>query len=180
MSAAEILADQKRSGVLPRLLGEALGEREEIPLGKVEVHALDAVHGKEDDAGSEGLAIFDLCGQIIESRDIDAAQAEAFARKLENRTPEFFARVGQGGDYECARTKRANGLGILIKACTGHDSIVVWEAGKLQTERYYDRNVRDAQEFTVKLRYLHRNPVKRHYFDSHQSCHPERNTDFTK
>jgi putative transposase len=28
-------------------------------------------------------------------------------------------------------------------------------------KRYYDRNVRDAQEFTIKLRYLHRNPVKR-------------------
>ena len=27
--------------------------------------------------------------------------------------------------------------------------------------RYYDRNVRDAREFTVKLRYLHRNPVAR-------------------
>jgi putative transposase len=28
-------------------------------------------------------------------------------------------------------------------------------------KRYYDRNVRDAREFTVKLRYLHRNPVAR-------------------
>ena len=28
-------------------------------------------------------------------------------------------------------------------------------------KRYYDRNVRDADEFSVKLRYLHRNPVKR-------------------
>jgi len=28
-------------------------------------------------------------------------------------------------------------------------------------KRYYDRNVRNWQEFTVKLRYLHRNPVKR-------------------
>ncbi len=27
--------------------------------------------------------------------------------------------------------------------------------------RYYDRNVRDHDEFTVKLRYLHRNPVER-------------------
>lgn len=27
--------------------------------------------------------------------------------------------------------------------------------------RYYDRNVRDEDEFTVKLRYLHRNPVVR-------------------
>jgi len=28
-------------------------------------------------------------------------------------------------------------------------------------KRYYDRNVKDYREFTVKLRYLHRNPVKR-------------------
>jgi hypothetical protein len=28
-------------------------------------------------------------------------------------------------------------------------------------KRYYDRNVRDEDEFTVKLRYLHRNPVAR-------------------
>jgi len=28
-------------------------------------------------------------------------------------------------------------------------------------KRYYDRNVRDEEEFRVKLRYLHRNPVKR-------------------
>ncbi len=28
-------------------------------------------------------------------------------------------------------------------------------------KRYYDRNVRDVREFTEKLRYLHRNPVKR-------------------
>ncbi len=28
-------------------------------------------------------------------------------------------------------------------------------------KRYYDRNVRNWQEFEVKLRYLHRNPVKR-------------------
>jgi len=28
-------------------------------------------------------------------------------------------------------------------------------------KRYYDRNVRDEHEFTIKLRYLHRNPVKR-------------------
>jgi putative transposase len=28
-------------------------------------------------------------------------------------------------------------------------------------KRYYDRNVRDARESSIKLRYLHRNPVKR-------------------
>ena len=35
------------------------------------------------------------------------------------------------------------------------------EAGSFWQKRYYDRNVRDAEEFSVKLRYLHRNPVKR-------------------
>lgn len=39
------------------------------------------------------------------------------------------------------------------KRCDGSDSF--WQ------KRYHDRNVRDAGEFGVKLRYLHRNPVKR-------------------
>ncbi len=34
-------------------------------------------------------------------------------------------------------------------------------SGSFWQKRYHDRNVRDAREFTVKLRYLHRNPVKR-------------------
>jgi putative transposase len=33
--------------------------------------------------------------------------------------------------------------------------------GSFWQKRYYDRNVRDAEEFRVKLRYIHRNPVKR-------------------
>lgn len=35
------------------------------------------------------------------------------------------------------------------------------QPGSFWQKRHYDRNVRGAQEFTVKLRYLHRNPVKR-------------------
>lgn len=34
-------------------------------------------------------------------------------------------------------------------------------SGVFWQERYYDRNVRDYREFTIKLRYLHRNPVTR-------------------
>ena len=34
-------------------------------------------------------------------------------------------------------------------------------AGVFWQKRYYDRNVRNEQEFQEKLRYLHRNPVKR-------------------
>jgi len=36
-----------------------------------------------------------------------------------------------------------------------------FECGPFWQPRYHDRNVRDAREFTTKLRYLHRNPVKR-------------------
>ncbi len=35
------------------------------------------------------------------------------------------------------------------------------KSGSFWQKRYYDRNVRNAREFGVKLRYLHRNPVKR-------------------
>jgi putative transposase len=35
------------------------------------------------------------------------------------------------------------------------ESCIFWQ------KRYYDRNIRDGKEFRVKLRYLHRNPVKR-------------------
>ncbi len=34
-------------------------------------------------------------------------------------------------------------------------------AGSFWLKRYYDRNVRSYREFTIKLRYLHRNPVER-------------------
>jgi putative transposase len=40
-------------------------------------------------------------------------------------------------------------------------SLVVAGPGSFWQKRYYDRNVRDAEEFQVKLRYVHRNPVKR-------------------
>lgn len=35
------------------------------------------------------------------------------------------------------------------------------DPGPFWQKRYYDRNVRNEREFMVKLRYLHRNPVKR-------------------
>ena len=35
------------------------------------------------------------------------------------------------------------------------------ESSSFWQKRYYDRNVRDENEFVLKLRYLHRNPVKR-------------------
>ena len=43
----------------------------------------------------------------------------------------------------------------LRRHSQGSSSCVFWQ------QRYYDRNVRDEREFKEKLRYLHRNPVKR-------------------
>src|SRR6202521_4614819 len=53
---------------------------------------------------------------------------------MENRAPEFFARVRQCGDDEGAGAEWADGLRVLIKASAGHGSIVVCGAGKMQTE----------------------------------------------
>ena len=41
------------------------------------------------------------------------------------------------------------------------DNLGSQKVGTFWQKRYHDRNVRDAHEFSVKLRYLHRNPVKR-------------------
>lgn len=40
------------------------------------------------------------------------------------------------------------------------------EPGSFWQKRYYDRNVRTYLEFTVKLRYVHRNPVRRGLVES--------------
>jgi putative transposase len=62
------------------------------------------------------------------------------------------------------RSRRFSQLGIQNKEALpsassrqtrGHEHEPFWQ------KRYYDRNVRDAAEFSVKLRYVHRNPVKR-------------------
>src|SRR5208337_4687827 len=92
------------------------------------------MHGKKDDAGGEGLAVLDLRSQIVEGRDVNPAQAKPLGGKMENRAPEFFSGVGQSRNHERPRTKRADGLGVLIKACTGHEAIVVCEGWKLQTD----------------------------------------------
>jgi putative transposase len=44
---------------------------------------------------------------------------------------------------------------LRSKASRSGETTSFWQA------RYYDRNIRDYREFVLKLRYLHRNPVKR-------------------
>ena len=63
-------------------------------------------------------------------------------------------------DLKLSFSKRAQNLKKVMvpqvrARSSGANLRPFWQA------RYHDRNVRDYQEFTVKLRYLHRNPVKR-------------------
>lgn len=51
--------------------------------------------------------------------------------------------------------KIATAKQIRAQSSASGDGDPFWQA------RYYDRNIRDYREFVVKLRYLHRNPVKR-------------------
>jgi len=55
----------------------------------------------------------------------------------------------------------ADALHFLKLSFTKRLSGLTGESGSFWQKRYYDRNVRDEDEFKVKLRYLHRNPVKR-------------------
>ena len=55
----------------------------------------------------------------------------------------------------------ADALHFLKLSFTKRLPRLIGETGSFWQKRYYDRNVRDEDEFKVKLRYLHRNPVKR-------------------
>ncbi|MGH9512595.1 MAG: REP-associated tyrosine transposase [Terriglobales bacterium] len=49
----------------------------------------------------------------------------------------------------------------LSSAKRVHNRVEGRPKGSLWQKRYYDRNIRDDREFTVKLRYLHRDPMTR-------------------
>jgi putative transposase len=53
-------------------------------------------------------------------------------------------------------------LAVVLKSLKqGISRKLIGEAAHLWQKRYYDFNVRDRQQFVEKLRYIHRNPVKR-------------------
>ena len=108
---ADFIGWRERGGRLQPGLGqETLGERGQAAVGQVEFDALDAVHGEENDGGSERLAVANHDREILERREFGAAQAQAFGSESENHSPELFARIAQGGNHEGARHKRLAGL----------------------------------------------------------------------
>ena len=72
----------------------------------------------------------------------------SFAKRLRSRSP-----------TQVSVQKKDANLGHRVSQKT--DANLGHQLGSFWQKRYYDRNVRDAREFSVKLRYLHRNPVKR-------------------
>jgi len=120
-------ADQHGGRVLSGFLGETLGEGGDGTFGEIEFEALDAVHGEEEDSGGEGLAIADLGNEVVEGREIDAAEAEADVGEMKNGSPEFFARIGERGDDEGSGMEGRSRLWRLIEAGAGHDGIVLFK-----------------------------------------------------
>jgi putative transposase len=62
---------------------------------------------------------------------------------------------------EPPRSKRAEAIHYLKLSFAKRRGRSSEQSGSFWQTRYYDRNVRDYRGFTVKLRYLHRNPVQR-------------------
>jgi len=125
LGARQEFAGQNRRRILPRLLREALRQGWQGTFGQIEFQSLHTMHRKKHHARRERLAIADLRSEIVERREVNAAQAKAERRKLENRSPEFFARIRQRGDYDRTGAEGSGGSGSLIKASAGHDEIVV-------------------------------------------------------
>jgi putative transposase len=66
-----------------------------------------------------------------------------------------------GSDTNPNLATLADALHFLKLSFTKRLPGLIGETGPFWQKRYYDRNVRDEDEFKVKLRYVHRNRVKR-------------------
>ena len=60
-------------------------------------------------------------------------------------------------EHHCASAEKVRSCATTALAL----GAVLFRTGAFWQKRYHDPNVSDAKEFSVKLRYLHRNPVKR-------------------
>jgi len=56
----------------PGLSGKTLGERRNAAVGKIEFHALDPVHGKENHPWRKWLSLLNQRNQILERSQFDA------------------------------------------------------------------------------------------------------------
>ena len=123
---------------------------------------------------------FDLCvyGYVVMPEHVHLLLSEpgAFAQVGDSHCPTHLSQVsaqetganpptssGQALGHQSFHHSLADALHYL-KLSFAKRALRIRPTGSLGSfwqKRYYDRNVRDYSEFTVKLRYLHRNPVRR-------------------
>jgi putative transposase len=83
-------------------------------------------------------------------------RAHSFEANLESSVPQV-----RGRSLAANLGSLAHALHYLKLSFTKQLHRETGFVGSFWQKRYYDRNVRDEREFVEKLRYLHRNPVKR-------------------
>jgi len=118
---------------------EPLRERGQGAVRQIEFDPLDSVHGEEYDSGSERLTVSDHNGEILERSQLDSAQAQAFWSEGENHSPEFFAGIVEGCDYQRSGSKRltANRSGCVLlhgKIVAGSDVLCKCRINAIATQ----------------------------------------------
>jgi len=96
---------ERRGWLQPGFGEKALREGRQTAIGQVEFNTLNAVHGKENDRGSEGLAVSHHHGEIFKGGEFGPTQTEALGRKRQDHPPELLARIAQRHNHHCAGQK---------------------------------------------------------------------------
>lgn len=74
---------------------EALRKGRNVAVRQIELHALNAMHRKEDYTESGGIARFYHRDEIFERTQFDAGKTDALMAEGKNRTPELLPGVTQ-------------------------------------------------------------------------------------
>jgi putative transposase len=127
------------------------------------------------ESGQTHFVTFSCCRRQARLRS--PARCHLFVEKLEQTRTRFGLRVYgyvvmpehvhlllSEPDRELLATALQS-LKLAVSKNVPRPGAVSGEPARLWQSRYYDRNVRDHAEFVEKLRYIHRNPVKRGLVD---------------
>lgn len=90
-----LLRDESRGWFQACFCQETLRERRYVANRQVELDALNAVHGEENNIGVERLALANHDRKIFHGGEFGSSNAETFGSKKLNHPPEFFPRVTQ-------------------------------------------------------------------------------------
>jgi hypothetical protein len=95
----------------PGLGKKALGEGWQTSVREIKFDTFDAVHGKENDSRSEGLAVSDHHREILEGGEFGSTQAKPFGPERKDHSPKLFSRIAQSRNHDGAGKKRFASFG---------------------------------------------------------------------